>query len=171
MRSLAVLALSALLAGCTVPLSTPAPAEAPHLLLNDVDGRRVDLDAWFGKPILLELFGVHCGSCRAEMSELSTYFERFGANGTVLMLSVDLGSRFDGLGADNETQVREFRDEFQAHWTYALDDETHQTANKYPHLGRPTLYLIAPDATIAWAHGGYAELGLLAEKTVPLLPE
>ncbi len=146
-----------------------AGARAPNLLLMGIDGELIDLHAWIGKPVLLEVFGVHCGSCASMMPEFLEYWKAYGEDGTVRMLSVDLGPNFDGLGAQSEEEVRQWKSEWQANWTFALDDERAQVNAKYPHVARPTTYLIDDESYVAWTHGGYATFDQLKSETDQVL--
>lgn len=163
MRLLAACAI-VVLAGCTAKTST---TQAPDLELTDVDGDLVRLQDWFGEPILLEVFGVHCSSCAAMMSQLVPFHSTHGER--VHMMSVDLGSNFDGLGADDEAQVRAWRDEYGANWTFALDAPDHRTHEAYPHVARPTLYLIDSDAQIAQVFEGWTPVETLRAEADQLL--
>jgi peroxiredoxin len=159
MRRAFVLALlAALLAsGCTAKPETGRPA--PNLELVDVDGQSLRLADWFGEPILLEVFGVQCGSCQAMMSQLVPFHDAYGDR--VRMLSVDLGARFDQLGAENEDQVRGWRERYHANWTFALDAADHRTNDAYPHTARPTMYLIDRAARIGRIYEGWTPLEML----------
>lgn len=164
MRRTLPLLLVVLLAGCTarpVPLVGHA---APDFTLADIDGVPFHLKAARGQPVLLELFGVHCDSCRAMEPQLLQYRATFGAD-QATMVSVDLGDRFDGLGAHNASEVRAWRDEHGAAWIHIFDDANHTVATHYPVPARPTIYLLDREGTMSVVHGGYVAFETLRDET------
>jgi cytochrome oxidase Cu insertion factor (SCO1/SenC/PrrC family) len=165
--ALCILAL-VLLSGCTGGPLPPVGAQAPNLILTDIDGDPFELHDWKGKVILLEMFGVRCGSCRAMMGPLLEYHAAYASDDRVRMVSIDAGSDFDGLGARSRSEVAAWREEFNATWTF-IHDPSGEAIQRYPAPARPTIYLIAPDGQINVAHGGYAEGAKLQQWTENLL--
>lgn len=153
------------LSGCA---GTTTKRKAPDLELADIGGNLVQLSRWRGSVVLLELFGVHCGSCQAMMSQLLAFHDEFGSGGRVRMLSVDLGQRFDGLGAQRESEVREWRSHYEANWTFAFD-QGHVVADLYDVIARPTLLLIDAEGRIAWDEGGWVPVATLRAETQRVL--
>jgi len=69
-----------------------APEMAPPLAFTDGEGRRVDLAAFSGRVVLLNLWATWCGPCVAEIPALDRLEARFGGRDfQVVAVSVDRG--------------------------------------------------------------------------------
>ena len=108
LRAIATTLLPLMLAWVALPTSaeagTPMPAEAdlpgftpetepadlPPLAFSDGGGRALDLSAFSGRVVLLNLWATWCGPCRAEMPALDRLQARFGGGDfQVVAVSVD----------------------------------------------------------------------------------
>jgi DsbE subfamily thiol:disulfide oxidoreductase len=108
----ALLVTAVLLAGCAggkqrADVGKPAPAlEAESL----VEGQRVDLASFRGRPVLVNFWGSWCDPCRKELPRL-VEAERAGT--AVLGVAV----------RDSRRRALEMLDEFQARWPSAHDPD------------------------------------------------
>ena len=60
-------------------LGLPVGAEAPRLVVKDLDGKPVDLAQWIGKkPVLLEFWATWCENCEALLPTLTEAKARVG---------------------------------------------------------------------------------------------
>lgn len=53
------------------PTYAAADRKAPSFTLSDLDGKKVSLDAYRGKVVVLNLWTLTCGPCKEEMPELA----------------------------------------------------------------------------------------------------
>ncbi len=71
-----------------------APKPVPPLAFTDGEGRRVDLSAFSGKLVLLNLWATWCGPCVKEMPSLDRLQATLGGDAfQVVALSLDRGGR------------------------------------------------------------------------------
>jgi thiol-disulfide isomerase/thioredoxin len=83
-----------------------APARTFEMsgVLEDMNGGKVDLAAFAGKPVVINLWATWCGPCRLETPQLVSLSEKFKSRGvTILGISVD----------DMPDAVRAFAAEFK----------------------------------------------------------
>jgi thiol-disulfide isomerase/thioredoxin len=78
-------------------------------VLDDMNGRKVDLASFKGKPLVLNLWATWCGPCRLETPQLVSLAEKYKAQGlTIIGISTD----------DKAEDVKAFADEFKV--TYPM---------------------------------------------------
>lgn len=149
--------LSVVLAGCMAP---QGGARGPLVgnLAPDFDAQPVDREPWSlaaqrGKVVLLDLMGVNCPPCRAEMPHLLRVMANHRDDPGYAQVSIDMASAFPGLGARNLDEIREFRDEFRMTWPIAPDRDG-DVGPAYEPISLPTLVIIGPDGVIRAKHGG-----------------
>jgi thiol-disulfide isomerase/thioredoxin len=54
-------------------------SKAPVVMVNDLDGKPVDLGQWVGrKPVLIEFWATWCGNCEALLPRLQAASKQFG---------------------------------------------------------------------------------------------
>ena len=91
----AVLLALSLLAGCATTGAASAPAQSvgaplPPLVLEKWAGGRLELDAFHGKVVLLDLWASWCPPCKDELPVLDDLAVRLADSGVVIIaLSVD----------------------------------------------------------------------------------
>lgn len=154
--AVAVLVLAVALAGCTdqdSPYGSKVGDRAHPFTLTTLNNTTFSLADQEGRVVLIDLMGANCSTCRAEMPELKEARAAFNTS-EVVFLSVDLGSRIGALGGDDEQDLREFRDEFNASWQFAMD--TDDVGENYQVLAVPTTYIVDGDGVIRFRHGGVA---------------
>ncbi len=84
----------------------PAPL---NYVLEDMNGAKVNLAAFRGKPLIINLWATWCGPCRLEMPQLVALQDEFKDKGlTILGISVD----------DNADEIRKFAAEYKV--TYPM---------------------------------------------------
>jgi thiol-disulfide isomerase/thioredoxin len=73
-------------------LISPAPAAVPAVTFKDADGKDLNLEAWRGKVVLLNLWATWCVPCRKEMPALDKLKADLGGKDfDVVALSTDRG--------------------------------------------------------------------------------
>lgn len=77
----------------------PAPAlmgkAAPTFTLVDLNGRKVSLADYKGKPVMVNFWATWCGPCKLEMPWLEEFHQRYAKDGLVI-----LGIASDEAGKD-----------------------------------------------------------------------
>ncbi len=70
----------------------PAPPAVPAVVFKDADGKELNLEAWRGKVVLLNLWATWCAPCRKEMPALDQLKTELGGKDfDVIALSTDRG--------------------------------------------------------------------------------
>lgn len=68
---------------------------APNFELKDLSGNTVRLDAFRGRPVLLDFWATWCGPCRISIPQLQEFYMRHKSDGLVVL----------GLNIDDEPSV------------------------------------------------------------------
>ena len=73
------------------PVQAPDRRALPRLEFTDVEGRKVTVDAFAGKVVLLDFWASWCKPCRDEFAMFDRMQERYGPKGFVVVpVSIDL---------------------------------------------------------------------------------
>ena len=67
---------------------------APNFSFQNVKGKKVALDEYKGKVLVLDFWASWCGPCRAEIPNMKKYYEEFKGKG-VEFLSVSIDAKKD----------------------------------------------------------------------------
>ncbi|MCX6025301.1 MAG: TlpA disulfide reductase family protein [Chloroflexi bacterium] len=123
--------------GTSTPIITPAPAPvvgatAPSFALATLDGKRVDLRALRGTPLVLNFWATWCEPCRTEMPLLQSHYEA-GRSAGLRILAIN----FD----EPEPQVRSFVDELGLTFDILLDPGAY-VQDLYRVRGYPTTFFV-----------------------------
>ena len=68
-------------------------ATAPNFTVTDSQGNPVQLQDFFGKPILLNFWASWCGPCKSEMPDLDEAYRQYGDDIHFLIVNLTDGSR------------------------------------------------------------------------------
>jgi peroxiredoxin len=133
--------------GKTVDKSTVIGAQAPDFELSDVDGNRVRLSDFKGKPVLLNFWATWCLPCKIEMPVLD---DRYGKNrGRLEVLAIN----FD----EPKEIVQEFASDLGLSLNVLLDPGG-VVQGLYGVRGYPTSFLVDRTGIVRIHH-----IGLLTE--------
>lgn len=133
---------------------------APTFNINSIDGAPVDLEAYRGRIVVLDLFATWCGPCEQQMEALNALRSLY-PQPTVEIISVDVDPQ------ETVQDIRDFRDRFNADWTFAADTDDLKT--KYDAGNIPAIAIIDRDGNLVWRHVGVATLGTLKTQIDPLI--
>lgn len=74
----------------------PVGTKAPVLVINDLDGKPVDLGAYIGKkPVLIEFWATWCSSCKSLLPELAKVRKTFGDGVALIGINVTVNESRD----------------------------------------------------------------------------
>ncbi len=134
----------ALLGGLLAALLTPqAPANtstatvtgkvALDFTLSTLDGKKVSLAEFKGKPVVLNFFASWCGPCKDEAPMISTAAQEFK---DVIFLGIAYNDKLE--------KAKEFRDTYSLTFPIAIDDDSDagRSSVKYALFSVPETYFI-----------------------------
>ena len=116
---------------------------APEFTLPDLLGNKVSLADHRGRPVIIDFWATWCAPCVQQIPVLNAF--QAAHYGEVAVLGIAVDSR--GIDA-----VAPFATEYGIQYPVLLGDES--LAQEYGAFGFPSLYVIAPDGSIAANHVG-----------------
>ena len=165
-RFIAALALAGLVLGtAAAPALAKARvgAQAPALVLPELDGKSFDLAALKGKTVIVNFWATWCGPCRQEMPRLDAFYRQYEKKGLALI----------GISADRAGD-RDAVKKVMAGFSYPaamLSDATQNGFGQPREL--PITYVIGPDGVVRAKLVPATEAGIstpqLAQAVLPLL--
>ena len=145
---LLLLALSLLLLGCRVESLPGVDGErdavrAPGFTLPDLLGNQVSLADHQGRPVIIDFWATWCAPCVKQIPVLNAFQAVHYGEVPVFGIAVD---------SQGIEVVAPFASEHGIEYPVLVGDES--LAQQYGAFGFPSLYVIAPDGTIAANHVG-----------------
>jgi thiol-disulfide isomerase/thioredoxin len=123
---------------------TPAKPAPLDFTLTDMDGKRVDLAAFKGRPLVLNFWATWCGPCKSEIPMFVAAEEKYRENGfTVLGVSVD----------DPAPALQKFAAEYKMNYPVLMANDGIQDAYG-PIFAIPVSIFIKKDGTVCKKHFG-----------------
>jgi peroxiredoxin len=135
-----------------------------------IQGEEKHLSDYRGNIVVVDLMGVMCQPCQAQMYELKKVSENY-SHQNVEIISIDVWV-FNGETADLVHQLIEAFDEqvnLQLDWTFALDDAQGTIFQQYTQGGVPSLHIIDTKGNIYYSHYSYTDYATLASKLDELI--
>ena len=130
----------AVLGADTATVQTYPPATAaPKLDLTTLDGRRLDLAAYRGRPVLLNFWATWCAPCVREFPLLRRTLEQHSSDGLVVL---------GVLVNDNPGSARRFVREHGGSWPVGIDQGA-RAAGAFKVVGLPESVFVRRDGTLA----------------------
>jgi peroxiredoxin len=151
---IAIICFSLLISGCIDSRDAKTKDDkAPLFVLADADGKRVALEDFRGKIVILEFFATWCEPCYITAKSLQALSEKYKNRGVVVMgIALDEGDRAPA-------KVKAFMKELGVAYTIALDNG--KTVKQYGAYALPTTFVIDRQGRIRNSHlgiaGGYSK--------------
>ena len=122
---------------------------APDFELTSIDGDTFKLSDYEGKVVILDFMATWCGPCKEAMSFIKTVFNDYPSS-QLQIISIDIDE------SENDTMLRDFKDEHGDDWLFAVDT-TNAVDNSYDITGSgiPVLIIVNQDGDIAFRHVGW----------------
>jgi thiol-disulfide isomerase/thioredoxin len=118
-------------------------ARAPEFTLPDLLGNENSLADHRGRPVIIDFWATWCAPCVQQIPVLNAFQAAHYGEVSVLGIAVD---------SQGIEVVSPFATEHDIQYPVLLGDES--LAQEYGAFGFPSLYVIAPDGTIAANHVG-----------------
>jgi len=124
-------------------LTLPPPAErsaAPPFSETTISGRKVDLAAYRGKPLVINFFAAWCYPCRQEAPEFVALHRRFGDR--IGLVSV-------AVRTDQRSSLDDFVHTHDMTWPVVWD-RSGSLIGPYRIVGQPITYLIDAQGRVVY---------------------
>jgi peroxiredoxin len=124
---------------------------APTFVRNDLSGRRIALEQYRGKVVLLDFWATWCAGCQVELPKFAAWQKKYGAQGfNVLAVSMD----------DTAVPVRRTVRRLRLDFPVVMGDA--QLGDQYGGLlGLPVTYLIDREGKVLVEFKGETELNAM----------
>ena len=134
---------------------------APEFVRTDLDHKRLDLNAYRGKVVLLNFWATWCAPCEVEMPHFMAWQQKYGPRGLqVIGISMD----------DDPALARRLAAKLRLNYPVAMGDE--KLGELYGGvLGLPLTYLIGRDGKLRARFQGEADLKTIEKQLTVLLAE
>jgi peroxiredoxin len=124
---------------------------APDFTLTDIDGNEFSLSDFRGKVVILDFMATWCNPCEKSMAFLKQVFNDYSSS-QLQIITIDVDE------SENETLLRDFKDQHGDDWIYAIDttnevDESYKVLTGGP--GVPVMVIVNQDGDIALRHLGW----------------
>jgi peroxiredoxin len=148
---LALLPLLPLLAGTAPAPQTLTPIESrpavPDFTLVDMDGASHRLEAYRGRPVIINFWATWCPPCRDELPSMERAWNRLRDQG-VMLLAINVG--------EDEATIFPFTADYPVTFPLLLDRDGTVVEN-WPVRGLPSTFVVDPRGRVAYqAIGGRA---------------
>lgn len=133
---------------------------APDFELPSLDGQRVRLSQFRGRPVWINFWTTWCPPCRAEAPDMEAVYKEKGGGERFVLLAVDIG--------ESPTTVRDYVAKAGLSYTIVLDLTT-AVASRYGVVGIPTHFFIDKDGIIRDMQIGAMSRSLMERKLAKVL--
>lgn len=144
-------------------LSPTGLRRAPDIALSTITGKRLDLKALRGRPVLVNFWATTCPGCVAEIPELAALYRDLSPKGLEIIGVA--------MSYDAPNQVMEMSKERHIPYPIAIDLKG-RAARAFGGVQlTPTSFLIAPDGRIVKQRIGNVDINALRRQIESMLPK
>lgn len=118
---------------------------APTFTLENIDGGKIDMAQFKGRPVIVNFFASWCEPCKYEAPLLRQAVLTYGPKGVMF-----LGIAYNDKPAD----AKKFRDQYGLGFPMLLDDAQSRASVAYGLVGVPETYFIDRQGRILERHKG-----------------
>jgi thiol-disulfide isomerase/thioredoxin len=132
------------------PAASPSPWQGgptPPLVLKDLDGREVRLDAFRGRTVVVNFWATWCAPCVEEMPSLARLREKFAPQGLEV-----IGVNFQ----ENAARIRPFLERYGIDMPVVRDHDG-SASKAWGVSVYPSAFVIGPDQKVAFVVVGEAD--------------
>ena len=129
--------------GDSTPAAGGSTIEAPDFTFTLLNGKKVSLSDYRGKPLVLNFWATWCPPCREETPVLVKVSDKY--DGDVQFLGV--------VQNDTKESAKKFAQEYKMNYSSGLDS-TGDISNAYKIAGIPTSFFINGDGTVQASYIG-----------------
>ena len=123
---------------------------APEMNLTSLDGSRLHLESFRGKPVLLNFFNSTCPWCQSEMPRLAQVYDR------VMQQGIHMPIIGIVVGSETSETAQQFAQHSELHIPIALDN-TGTVSADFGITRVPTLVLLDAQGMVARVYEGASE--------------
>ena len=147
----------------TAETTATAAETAPNFTVTDLQGNPVQLQDFFGKPILLNFWASWCGPCKSEMPDLEEAYRKYGNDIHFLIVNLTDGTRETVASASDYIK--------QAGYSFPIYfDTTTEAAMTYQAYSIPVTFFIGADGAPIAYYTGAMSANILQQGIDLLLP-
>ncbi len=114
---------------------------APFFTLTTLDGQRVSLEQFIGKPVILNFWASWCEPCGMEMPFLQANFKKYEGAG-LIVLGINASEK------DSRQDVERFLEEHPVTFPILLDGDDSSVSRSYGIHGLPASFFIDSDGIL-----------------------
>jgi peroxiredoxin len=125
---------------------------APQIGLVAIDGKKFSLREGLERgPVLAAFFKVSCPTCQYTFPFLERIYQQLRSSGVQIW----------GISQDGVKDSERFAEEYSVTFPILIDDYPYKLSRKYGLEAVPSIFLIAPDGSIAIESEGFAKRDLV----------
>lgn len=133
----------------TASKSLEVGSEPPNFTVKTVNGKKVELAALKGKPVVLESYAYWCPSCLIEGKNLTEAVAPYKDKVEIVAFTFDPNERKDG--------TEDFKKQTGAFWDFVLLDDGKEIVLAYELTGPDITYIIGKDGKIVYKDKGLTD--------------
>lgn len=151
-----ILAVGLSLTHCSEKEMTPPPKREPvpaaKFSLPSLNGKKISLSDYKGRPVIINFWASWCVPCVTEMPLIEKIYSTWKEKG-LAVLAINL--------KEDEDVAKKFMEEKGYSFTTLLD-ESGETSDKFQVFGLPSTYFIDSDGVIQYSHMGQLTTEIVA---------
>lgn len=124
----------------------------------DATGKTISLSDYKGKVVLVVFSTIWCGPCKAEAPQLEALYQKYKAQGFVILQGV---FQNEGATPPSAADLKRWSDTYKL--TFPIIDPGYTTANAYKIAAIPTNLIVDKAGIIRYREEGYDEAAVTAQ--------